>query len=63
MLSVTLPVAALDVQAVDAVPARVAPAQRCPCCMRVFVESSLGEVLSGVNTQECVAACLEKTGI
>jgi hypothetical protein len=35
MVSVTLLVAAPDVQAVDAVPARVTPAQRCPCCMRV----------------------------
>ena len=57
-MSVTVSVAAPDVQAVDAVPARVAPAQRCPCCMRVFVESSLEEVLSGVNLQECVVDCL-----
>jgi hypothetical protein len=62
-VAVTLPVAAPDVQAVDAVPARVAPAQRCQGFMRVFVESSLGEVLSGVNTQECVAACLGKTSV
>jgi hypothetical protein len=58
MVSVTLLVVAPDVQAVDAVPARVTPAQRCPCCMRVLVESSLEEVLSGANTQECVVDCL-----
>jgi hypothetical protein len=57
-VSVTLLVAAPDVQAVDAVPARVTPAQRCPCCMRVLVESSLEDMLSGANTQECVVDCL-----
>jgi len=51
-VSVTLSVAAPDVQAVDAVPARVAPAQRCPCFMRVLGESSLGEVLSDGKTPD-----------